>query len=387
MQQILVSNGGQAEVVLTVEGKGCSVAYQDHWSLLRALAGLADHSLLVSPYLYEDFVGLFSGLSLRGVGFELISSIDRQGSDQLKKPFSLRNFGQVVQQSTRSWPAIGLTDDLHSKIYVFSKQGAAFAGLVTSANLTDSGLRRRHHETGVLLVDPESLQSLMIMARTGLKYVSLAPHQLDKLCDLMAENRERFAAQIDEFDAGLAARLAEYATPSAGNREIRLAAHARYFIKVSGVRDRPILPDDGRRFDQPHVQLDFTQEPQNIRLGDCLLEVAVGGMCFLSYYACASRPFKRTDEEKQVDPDYVRRPVYVYANNLSLRYGAEWFAAPLMYDVVIEEFLAAHPGVHVTAAGGDHIRGAMQYGSSYVQVTPEFGQFVKDRLDSWVLPV
>lgn len=387
MQQILVSNGVPGEVTFTVAGERHAVTYHDHWSLLRGLAGLADQCLFVSPYLYEDFAGLFDGLSLRGVGFELISAIDRQGPDQLKKPFGLRSFGRTVQQATGNWPAIGLTDDLHSKVYVFSKQGAAFAGLVTSANLTESGMRRRQHETGVLLDDPELMQEIMVMARAGQKYVGLAPHQLDKLCDLMAMNRNRFAEQLEDFDAGLAARLAEYATPSAGNRDIKLAAHAKYFIKVSGVKEHPILPADRSKFDQPHVQLDFTQEPQNIRLGDCLLEVAVGGRCFLSYYACASRPFERTEEEKQADPDYVRWPVYVYGNNLSLHYGASWFEAPLMYDTVIAAFLDAHPGVHVTAAGGDHIRGAIQYGSSYVQVTPEFGQFVKAMLDAWVPPV
>lgn len=386
MQKILVGNGVQGEVNLTVAGQRHTLGYQDHWSLLRGLAALADHCLLVSPYLYEDFAGLFDGLSLQGVGFELISSIDRQGPDQLKKPFGLRSFGQVVRQATGSWPAIGLTDDLHSKIYVFSKSGTAFAGLVTSANLTNSGLRRRQHETGVLIDDPTLIQTLTVMARAGLRYASLAPHQLDKLCDLMAMNRDRFKTQIEDFDVGLAARLAEYATPSAGNREIRLAGHAKYFIKVSGVTGHPILPENERKFDQPHSQLDFTQEPRNIRLGDCLLEVAVGGRCFLSYYACASQPFARTEEEKQADPDYVRWPVYVYANNLSLHYGARWFESPLMYDEVIEEFLATHPEAHVTTNGGDHIRGPIQYGSSYVQVTPEFGQFVKTRIDTWVPP-
>jgi hypothetical protein len=117
-----------------------------------------------------------------------------------------------------------------------------------------------------------------------------------------------------------------------------------------------------------------------------LLEIAVGGMCFLPYYACASAPFERSEKERAEDPDYRRWPYYVYANNLALHYGAVWFEAPIYYDSVISEFKRLHPDKSVTSAGGDHLIGAVQMGNSYFQVTQEFGEFVRATIDAFKSP-
>jgi hypothetical protein len=114
--------------------------------------------------------------------------------------------------------------------------------------------------------------------------------------------------------------------------------------------------------------------------------VAVGGKCFLSYYACASEPHLRTEKERADEPDYQRWPYYVYANNLSLHYGAAWFDAPLYYESLISEFKSFHPEVAVTAAGGDNLMWAIQMGNSYFKVTPEFGRFVRAKIDAFALP-
>ena len=95
-------------------------------------------------------------------------------------------------------------------------------------------------------------------------------------------------ARKGDVNIGLGNILNAYVTPGAGNPDVRLAGTATYYIKVSGVTERPILPEDRQPFDEPHTTLDFAKQPNNIRLGDCLLEVAVGGKCFLPYYACAS---------------------------------------------------------------------------------------------------
>jgi hypothetical protein len=103
----------------------------------------------------------------------------------------------------------------------------------------------------------------------------------------------------------------------------------------------------------------------------------------LSYYSCASAVYERTDEEKRSIPDHKRWPFYVYANNLSLHYGAVWFDAPIYYDEVVNDFKAAHPDIPVTSAGRDHFLGAMQRGHSYIPVTKEFGEYVRGRIDSF----
>lgn len=89
---------------------------------------------------------------------------------------------------------------------------------------------------------------------------------------------------------------------------------------------------------------------------------------------------------KESNPDHRRWPFYVYGNNLSLHYGEQWFRAPIGIDPTVELFKALHPGIAVTMAGKDHIKGAIQMGNSYFQVTKEFGEFVRREIDAFVEP-
>lgn len=374
---VVVTNGRPGEVL--VAAAATALRFETHLGLLRQLMQLSDECLLVSPFLFEDFAPLVDGLALENLRVELISTCAPRGDDQLVKPHALRNFGRVFQTASGSWPTIGIDHALHSKVYVFWKAGRPFFGLVTSANLTRSGLTL-NHETGILLTDEPRLSELAATTRENLDYVSLSEYQLDKLCSA-AEIIGREAQRAQDREIGLTRLLSLYATPSAGNRDILLREHSHYYIKVSGVSDRPILPKDRRPFDEPHCQLSFAKSPSNITLGDCLLEVAVGGKCFLSYYTCASAVFERTDAEKRQDPDNRRWPYYVYANNLSLHYGEAWFEEPIFYDHVVSDFKATNPDISVTTAGKDDFVGAMQMGHSYISVTKEFGEFVRARID------
>lgn len=386
MSYVVVTNGVSASTTLLVEKVPQSLQFTDHFTLIRQLVTLCDGCLLAAPFLFEDFTVLFEGLAISSVEFELISSCAKRGQDQLKKPFCLRSFGRVVRAATGKWPVIHLNEFLHSKIYIFRKGGRPFAGLVTSANLTAAGLSR-NHETGLVLDGSEQLEQLTAIARRDLSYVHLAEHQIERLCLAAEVWRQRNGSPEEDTDVGLGNILNRYATPAAGNRDIRLAGNARYFIKVSGDKDRPILPEDQEPRSEPHGKLDFAKSPDKaLVIGDCLLEVAVGGQCFLSYYACASEPYERTEEEKESNPDHMRWPFYVYGNNLSLHYGEQWFRAPIGIDATVEEFKVLHPGISVTKAGKDHIKGAIQMGNSYFQVTKEFGEFVRRKIDAFVAP-
>ena len=118
-----------------------------------------------------------------------------------------------------------------------------------------------------------------------------------------------------------------------------------------------------------------------MKLGDCLLLIAVGGKCFLSYYSIASAIYERTEEEKNNNDDNKRWPYYIYANNLSLNYGEKWYEKPLYYDKIIKAFKEKYPNLHVTPSGNDNIEGAISFGSTYFKVTNEFGEFVKKIID------
>lgn len=377
-----ITNSGTQSLI--VPGLPNPVPFSNHLEFLRVLLAACDGCLLESPFLYQDFAPLVHGLNLAGKSVELISTCAVKSEDQLDKPYSLRNFGQSFKAATGSWPVIHLNQALHSKIYLFYRNEVALAGVVTSANLTGSGLTRSH-ETGVLVTEHAELEKLAKIARSRLDFVYLTEYQIGQLC-AAADWYQGDYVRRGDVNVGLGNILNTYVTPGAGNPGIQLASTATYYIKISGVTDHPILPENCETFDEPHTTLGFAKNPSNIRLGDCLLEVAVGGKCFLPYYACASMPFERTPEEQAKNADFKRWPYYVWANNFALRYGANWFKAPIYYDPVVEDFKRVHPGISVTQAGKVHFVPAMQMGNSYILVTREFGEFVRQRIDAWHTP-
>jgi hypothetical protein len=111
------------------------------------------------------------------------------------------------------------------------------------------------------------------LARTRLDYVKLTEDQINRLCAAVEAYESRYPRDMDDrdVDLGLKNILNTYTTPSAENRNAVLSSNAFYYIKVSGVKDRPILPDGRRKFDDPRTELDFAKSPDGVRIGDCLL--------------------------------------------------------------------------------------------------------------------
>ena len=354
----------------------------NHGELVSFLIEKSDFVSITSPFIMQDFEDFFSSIDIRNIKFELITSCAPKGNEQLSKPFQIKNFAETIYNRTNKWPKIHLNQKLHSKIYIFYKNNHNFCTVVTSANFTKSGLVH-NHETGLLVTDKELLAVLEYESKNSLEYVDLADFQINKLCEtveIKMNNTKRLGKQED-IDIGLENIIEKFCTPSAGNREVLLREGAKFFISVLGVKDRPLLPEHKRKFNSPHTDLGFAKEPKGMRLGDCLLEVAVGGKCFLSYYSVASQVYERTAEEKKENPDYIRWPYYVLANNLSLNYGEKWYENPIYYNDIIKDFKEKHPSLHVTPSGKDSINGAIGFGSSYFRITDEFATFVKEIID------
>lgn len=382
----LITNQNEGFIHFEISAHDLKGDVENHLALIRFLLSQSDSALFVSPFLFEDFSPLFEGLNLQNIEIELITTCAPKGDDQFRKPYSLRDFGVKAKAIAGKWPAIGIDQALHSKVYVFFKERMPFAGIVTSANLTFSGLAK-NHETGLLITDAGTLQKLCDDSRKRLDYVQLTEFQIDQLCstaDSMAALRKWNKADERDSDIGLSNILGRLCTPSVGNRNIVINESAQYFIKVSGVSDRPILPKDRSPRNEPHLELAFAKPPANLRLGDCLLEIAVGGGCFLSYYACASPVFEKTLAERKSDPDIDRWPYYVFANNLSLHYGERWFEKPIYCNDLVHKFKSLFPNCAVTSAGKDNLMAPMQQGHSYFRVTKEFGEFVRREIDVYI---
>lgn len=356
----------------------------NHLEVISFLIEKSDYVSITSPFIMQEFDDYFSSLSIENTKFELVTSCSPKGNEQLTKPFQIKNFANVIQEKTNKWPDIHLNQNLHSKIYLFYKNKKNICAIVTSANFTYSGLSK-NHETGILTTNENIVKQLEEEKKRSLDFVSLRDNQIEMLCTTVKtiQNNKRHLEKQEDIDIGLNNIISKYCTPSAMNKDIKLRDGSKYFITVSGVSEKPILPEDKRKITEPQTTISFSKEPRGMRLGDCLLEVAVGGKCFLSYYAVASMVYERTEKEKQDNKDHARWPYYVYANNLSLNYGESWYENPYYYDEVIKDFKNNYPDLHVTPTGKDSISGAISFGSSYFKVTNEFGKYVKQILDNY----
>ncbi|AXH14289.1 hypothetical protein CP985_02890 [Malaciobacter mytili LMG 24559] len=380
--EIINNTSGLCKDIKIVNNVINSNTIKNHKELLKSLISISDKVIIASPFLMEDFEDFFKEINIKNVYFELITTCIPRGNEQIIKPFQLNNFAKTIKLFTNKWPKIHLMQSLHSKIYLFYKDDIRLCGIVTSANFTIRGLVS-NHETGIITTSSQTIETLENELLSSIDYVSLSEYQIKQLCVIAEKmkNEKRFEFQKD-IDIRLEKNIEKLCTPSKGNKNIKLKENAQYFIKVSGVKDRPILPADKRKINEPHTVLHFAREPKKIKNGDCLLEVAVGGKCFLSYYTKASNVFFRTEKEQEINKDYKRWPFYIYANNLSLNFGEKWFETPLYYEDVIKGFKNKFPNCYITYAGGNSLKGAIQLGNSYIQVTKEFGEYVKEIIDN-----
>ena len=163
---------------------------KNHKELIETIIQKCSKVLIASPFLMKDFEPFFKNINIENIEFELITTYNPKGDEQLTKPFQLKNFGLTIKELTSRWTTIHLLGSLHSKIYLFYKDNSIVLGIVTSANFTNSGLVL-NHETGVVLSDNTILKSLEVDLRNNLEYINLSESQINKLCkeaDLKKKN-------------------------------------------------------------------------------------------------------------------------------------------------------------------------------------------------------
>lgn len=378
----VVSNKGQLRLSIATSKGNLDIVVENHFQLLRTLLQSFDYAYLVSPFLFAEFNNFFSGIDLSKKRVDLVTCCAPRGSDLLSKPFSMQSFGRLMQEQTGRWPVIHIDQSLHSKVYIFGDKEDSAIGVVTSGNLTYGGLQN-NSETGIVVTDRATLRDLRAAVDRNIDFVSVTEQQVSLLCSVV---RAATPSRVndEDIDMGLPDILAKNCAPSAHNTNITIGPNARYFIKVSGYKDEPILPENREPRDDPHPELSFAKEPKGIYPGDVLLEVAVGGKCFLSYYTCSSGASMRTAQEQARDPHHKRWKFYVTANNLAPTFGASWFEDPIFYGDVTDSFKKIYPGVPITTNGGDNLQDAINFGNSYFQITKEFALFVKDLIDTRV---
>jgi len=174
---------------------------KNHKELLEIIIPKSNKVLIASPFLMDSFEHFFKDINIQNIEFELITTCNSKEDELLVKPFQIKNFGLAIKEFTAKWPDIHLINSLHSKIYLFYKDGLIVLGIVTSANFTYNGLSK-NHETGVVLSDNKILESLELDIKKNLDYNYLLEAQINDLC-IVAETIKKDKPQKKQEDVSI----------------------------------------------------------------------------------------------------------------------------------------------------------------------------------------
>lgn len=354
-----------------------------HGERLADLMSVADDVLLVSPFVFDDFQDWVSRTDFSKVkSLTLVTTMAPRGDDQLRKPAALLSL--IVAMRDR-WPKVRVTlqldNKLHGKIYIFSLHGAIVRGLITSANLTRSGLIV-NHEWGLDTDDVDLLEGLRHQIEATVEYPFVSEDLLRMMLQFVDQWKRDHPRipESEDVDASLIHAL-KYAPRKTDPAEVIESAPGtrQIFLKPWGTKDRPVLKSDRESFGSIEDQLDFPKgRPSDVRVGDLVIAFGTGSRCVLSVYRVLRPPQERTAEDQARDPDAARWPWFVPAQNVTPRFGASWWEQDLTIDALAIEFHALSPSAPLSAAGGS--LGALNFGAGRLRLDKTFGERLLNRL-------
>lgn len=344
-----------------------------HLKRLKSLAPEADSITLVSPFLNRDMGDLLDQFDLPSLAeFRLITTLKPRTTEQLGKADSLHSLLCFFESNL---PEVALSVEvdnaLHGKIYLFKKAGELSSAIVTSANLTEHGLRL-NHEWGIQVSDRSLLLELEKSINSACKYVSLLPKDIRRI-------KKRADNYRKKHGGGHTTKIDLDLTKSIGKRR-RLSRFTNntFWLKPVGVTEEP-LPE-GRPFSESRHELAFSQtRPAGIRVGHVIVTYGVGTTKLLSVSVVESLPRYASHAEIEEEGWRERWPWSVESTNLTPKYGSCWWRYNLTLSSLRDEYLSRYPDRPITRVGGQTL-GALSFGKDKLNLAEDFALFLVEKV-------
>ena len=235
--------------------------------------------------------------------------------------------------------------------------------LITSANFTDSGMRR-NHEWGMIVDNTSIIKQYLDEVSSSIEMQNLSIDNIiqlmEKVDNYLIENPkpENQSTKLN-LDDILKTKL-----------QIRFPSDTRFFLKPLGVSDDPIFEET--LFAEGKDNLHFSKKrPAAVRSGDILICYGVGPSKLVSNYKVIS--------EILYDTSNNRWPWYVIGDNLSPEFGKNWWNHEHKINHCVLDFKKLNPNIPITYVGGDNL-GALNYGADKIRLTEEFAKFLISKM-------
>ena len=337
--------------------KGC------HIEEVKDLLVNSNEALIASPFISLAAIKKMKNWLTSGFQeLTLVTTLKEKDPDQLKKvPVLMELFRLKKLRGFRL--TVKIDNQLHGKVYI-GKKGVNYTGaIISSANFTENGLEN-NHEWGIFINDQKEISNM---------------HQQivkDALFELTEKDLMKMKQWIDDNPKE------EVKSPTVDVSFIDMIEKPA--IKVTGItywlkplgRDHKPVPDTAFYGDARQM-ITFSKRgrPNGIKEGHIVIAYSINTMQLISVFVASN------DRGQLVEfpvPGDEQWPYYIWCDNETPQYGANWPKMELTLHSLREEFLRQYSQSTVLPSGNK--LKALQWGSDHVRTTPEFGEFVVEKM-------
>ncbi|MCE2517482.1 MAG: NgoFVII family restriction endonuclease [Alphaproteobacteria bacterium] len=349
----------------------------NHHDKITDLSKDARKITLVSPFIFDDFQPFFNQLDLTSLEeVHLITTLQPKGNNQLQKPPALLSF---IKSCKHVAPGAGcqihFNNRLHGKVYIFEYTPTNRKAIITSANLTHSGLNI-NDEWGILTDDEKIITQLENELFEKIEYKDVSHELIAGKMNLSADRFRQEHSQQRNFDVdvSLLNLLKNFAAPTNKKPQATLKEGNRIFLKPYGDKDNPIRLEDKKPFGaEKEIQFPNPQ-PKNIAPGDVLITFGTGCRSVLCIHKALTGTEEVSKNLQKTDESSRRWRWFLHAENLTPLYADEWWIHDINIDQLKDDYLNQNPNGIITKTGGKTY-GAFNRGAGRLELDEAFGKY------------
>lgn len=312
----------------------------------------AEEIMVASPFCFPDFKWFADRVAESGTVKNIVFVTTLKKEEVALKIDYLLSFRDEMNRIGVEWE-LRIDNHLHGKVYIFKKSGQPYAGIVTSANLTNNGLIA-NHEWGCVIEDVSNLVSIekQILADAKRQFNGA---QLDRIKNKVKEKYPTGVPKPEPIEIDIDDIMYSYDLPKG----------TRIFIKPIGDTQHPIFSGD---FSQRTTQHFSKTRPAAVRIGDIMIDYAVGSTKIVGAYRIISAAVRIGDEN-------TRWPWRMEAENLTPNLSNHLWEEIAMHVTREANQYYEKYKKPITNRGG-HTLGALNRGCDKVRLDDEYGSFL-----------
>lgn len=337
----------------------------NHIEEVKELLANSNKALIVSPFISLTVIDKMKNWLTSGFHeLTLITMLKEKDPDQLRKVPVLIELFRL--KKTRGFHlAVKIDNQLHGKVYIGMRDENFTGAIVTSANFTDNGLEN-NHEWGIFFNDQKEISNIhqQIVKDASLELTEKALMKMKQWID----DNPKEDVKSPSIDVSFIDMI---------EKPIVNKASLTYWLKPLG-RDHKPVPDTAFYGDARHL-ITFSKRgrPTGIKEGHVVIAYSIITMQLISVFVAGDD--KDRGELTQFSiPGDEKWPYYIWCDNETSQYGANWPKMELTLHTLREEFQRQQPASTVLPSGNK--LKALQWGSDHVKATPEFGKFVVEKM-------